>query len=200
MKKNVCVILFVLVIILLISSCGIIRRACHRSINRLDKEIVPFSSLPVEVKEFFNLPTSERQERYGRNRNLITINTAFEYELVHVGMIDGRRGERSNDMWISHYLLIDKTNNITYRFNFTGSSAIITFPVIVFDREIFMATDLNIFTELGFYRRRYEFADDDTIFLLWKNRRGGLHEPTFYRFSLESDRRFRRRTRHLTEN
>ena len=181
--KKICILLVTLVIISLISSCGIISRACHRNISRLDRDIVPFSSLPAEIKEFFNLPTNERQEKYGRNINLLTMNTTFEYELVHVGMIDGRRGERSNDMWISHWLLIDKTNNITYRLNHTGNSAIITFPVIVFDREIFISTERNIFTRLWLY----SIGEVEV-------------KPDFYRFSLESDRRFRRITRHLTEN
>jgi hypothetical protein len=165
MKKNRYLLLITLIIILITNSCGIAMRVCHKSINRLKKETVPFSSLPVEIKDFFyyyrNIPDSKMQ---GKDE-LFTCNTTYEYECQYIDMRGG-----SDGMWIACHLLIDKTNNITYRLSILEN---VPTPVIVYDREIFIPTAYNPFTTLWYYER-------------------GEKEFTFKRYFLESDRRFRR--------
>ena len=166
MKKRGYLTFILLVIVLTINSCGIVKRICYKSINRLEKDTVTFSSLPIEIKEYFfyyrKIPYLERQDK----DKLFTCNTAYEYEIEKVRLFTW------DDILISHYLLIDKTNNIIYRLNYETA----LFPVIVFDREIFIPTDNNIFSKLGRYER-------------------GEIELTFKRYFLESDGRFRRKTK-----
>ena len=100
------------------SSCGVIMRVCHKSINRLEKATIPFNSLPVEIKEYFYIVSTiktrtEIDEFFNNSKNvpptekggftpeLFTFNTAYEYEFKIVNVF------RNSDIWISHYLLID---------------------------------------------------------------------------------------------
>lgn len=166
-----------LVASVIMSSCGTISYVCNRSINRLEKDTVPFNSLPVEVKEFFsefsktrgreatmdffhnskNVPATKKHEYV--SPFLLTFNTAYKYQFKDVDFV--------KDLWISHYLLIDKTNKITYRIDYGNP-----FPVIVCDREVFIPTEFNIFST---YKRKPETVD-------------------FVRYLLDSDRKYRRKT------
>jgi len=162
------------------SSCGMITRICYRTTNRLEKDTVLFTSLPIEVKEFFdtvskmrpteldeffynseNVPLTEKQIKYC-NPYLFIFNTTYEYELKDVDRITGQIPSK---MWISHFLLTDKTNNITYRFNYEDFTRLI----IVYNRELFTPTKFNIYNDLYFNRVVY-----------------------FVKYSLDSDRRYRR--------
>ena len=135
MKK----VMYFILIVLIMTSCealhyvstvvvggavGNIDRACHKSINKLKQDTLPFDSLPIEIKDFFynikSIPSTEIHEL--TSTKLFTFNTYCEYELV-----EGKS--------VAHYLLIDKTNNLTYRYEYGCP-----FPIIVFDREIFIPT------------------------------------------------------------
>lgn len=159
------------------SSCGIMKRVCHKSINRLEKDTVSFYSLPIEVKDFFdtvsriktpaemdeffynsqNVPLTEKSLKYC-NPFVLVFNSTYEYELKTIYVF--------KEFWISHFLLVDKTNNITYRFNYAGFTRLI----IIFDREIFIPPTLN-------------------TFLLKKD---VLETLTFDRYSIESDKKYQR--------
>ena len=166
-----------IVIVLTMSNCWTISYVCHKSIDKkLENDIVPFDSLPVEVKEFFyaheklntnkemlefynnsqNVPLTERQK--GIHIDLLTFHTTYEYKLEVIDFV--------KDLWNSHYLLIDKTNKITYRIDYTC----IPSPVIVYGGEIFIPKVYNIYSV---YRNKLETV-------------------TFDRYSLDSDRRYRR--------
>jgi len=125
MKKNVCLILITLVAMLILSSCVSFEVLSHKSINRLKKKsTIPFSSLPVEVKEIL----------YSCDNclDIYTCNTAYEYELVNVSWL----------AWDPHWLLYDKTNDITYRLSYFSNP---TTPIIIYDREIFIPTDFYMY-------------------------------------------------------
>jgi len=130
MKKSVYIILITLCTVLIMSSCVSFETLSHKSINMLKNSTISFSSLPVEVKEYFycyrNIPYWEMQ---GKDI-LFICNTTFEYELKNVRWL----------AWDPHWLLIDKTNNITYRLSYFSN---VPTPVIVFDREVFIPTDYN---------------------------------------------------------
>ena len=128
----------------------LIMSSCNKSINNLKKDTVSFNSLPVEVKDFFYnirntpltgrheylefiynsgyVPSTERDEYHWPN--LYIFNTTYEYQFKTVGTLIGPSS------WISHYLLIDKTNNISYKIR-RGTPL----PIIIFDREIFGDVD-----------------------------------------------------------
>jgi len=157
MKKQV---FYFLSIILIISGC-------NKSINNFKKDNVSFSSLPVEVKDFFynvrdaslkerheffefihksgNVPSTEIHEY--RLPNLFTFNTTHEYEFKIVGTLIGPAS------WVSHCLLIDKTNNISYRIAYNTPT-----PVIVFDKKIFIPQVYNLFTV---YKDKFETLNFD---------------------------------------
>lgn len=150
--------------------CSIILDGCvvvnfHKSINKLEKDTISFNSLPVEVKEFFydikNIPTTESWN-FSMTR-LFTFNTTYEYEFKTIDAV--------KDLWISHYLLIDKTNNIIYRINYN-----IPRPVIVYNREIFIPTEYNVFSMLK--NKSEEEIEKMNL--------------TFDRYLLDSDRKYRR--------
>ena len=136
------------------SGCGLIMRGCHKSINRAKKDTVIFNDLPKEIKEFFytiaNIRGREkRHEFYSSSENvsltdrhklsinewfipnLFVFNTTYEYELKTVHVL------KSSNLWTSHFLLIDKTNNITYRINLGK------FPIIIYNAELFIPTVYN---------------------------------------------------------
>ena len=154
MKK----VMYFILIVLIMTSCealhyvstvvvggavGNIDRACHKSINKLEKDTIPFDSLPAEIKDFFynvkNMPSTEIREL--TKTRLFTFNTNCEYELI--------RGKSIT----APYLLIDKTNNLTYRYE-DGSP----FPIIVFDREIFIPTKYWISKEWKYDFEKLEFT------------------------------------------
>jgi hypothetical protein len=142
------------------SGCGVLEGLSYKSINRLKENTVPFNSLPIELKGFIdsisNMPNAADIE-------LITLNTFYKYEFQDIGMFSGR----SDEMWTASQLLVDKTNNISYRLSLLGN---IPTPIIIFDREIFIPTDFNIFTT--YY--------------------GELESMDFNRYLLDNDRRYRR--------
>ena len=125
MKKNVCFIS----ILLLMNGCVIFQKP----IKKLEKDNVSFSSIPVEVKEFFysikDVPLTESWDF--SLTELFTFNTAYDYQFQTIDLV--------KDLWISHYLLIDKTNNITYRMDY-GTPL----PVIVCGKELFVPTEFNV--------------------------------------------------------
>ena len=125
MKK----ILFFVLIAFIMNGC--ITMSLYKSIDKIEKDTVSFNSLPIEVKEFFYKSKKKSYEFY--LTQLFTFNTAYEYELKTIYTVKG--------LWISHYLLIDKTNNITYRIDY-GTP----YPFIVFDKELFIPTGFNIFS------------------------------------------------------
>jgi len=161
--KNVCLVLIILVTLLIMSSCVSFETLSHKSINMLKNSTISFSSLPVEIKEYFfyhrDMPYMQAIELQ-RNERLYICNTTFEYELKNVRWL----------AWDPHWLLIDKTNNITYRLSYFSN---IPTPVIVFDKEIFIPTNYNIFSMI-------RGLNEDEI------------KYTFKRYFLESDRRFRK--------
>ena len=124
------------------NSCGIISRVFYRSMNTIKEDNIPFNSLPIEVKELLhngrNKPSSAPVDYY--LPDLFVFNTTYEYQLEDVDMITGKI---PSEMWISHYLLIDKTNNITYRINYADFTRF----MIIFDKEIFTPTAYNIYGE-----------------------------------------------------
>jgi hypothetical protein len=145
-KKIICLITIALVM----SSCDVafiivigtpimvaekIDKNKRKSINRPKNKIetIPFDSLPDEVKELFyssknmlsdekNMPAEERRNFH--NRGLHSLNTVYEYQLESI--LGGAGG-------LSHFLVIDKTNNISYALE-VGDP----FPVVIFDRDVFI--------------------------------------------------------------
>ncbi|MDL2262899.1 hypothetical protein LJC11_05300, partial [Bacteroidales bacterium OttesenSCG-928-I21] len=67
------------------------------------------------------------------NIDLFTFNTAYKYEYKTIYLV--------KDLWISHYLLIDKTNKITYRIDYGTPS-----PVFINDKELFVPTKFMVFS------------------------------------------------------
>ncbi|MDL2297214.1 hypothetical protein LJC37_04585 [Bacteroidales bacterium OttesenSCG-928-E04] len=118
-------------IALIMNSCSIFQK----NIKRLDYSLVDFNSLPVEIKELFynkkNIPLEEVRDF--TEIDLFTFNTAYKYEYKTIDL--------AKDLWISHYLLIDKTNNITYRID-SGTP----FPVFVNGTELFIPTKFMVFS------------------------------------------------------
>ena len=183
MKK----IVFSIIIILTMNSCGLISRIGYRSINTIKEETVSYSSLPVEVKEYFhsikNIKTREEKEEFFNNSenvplsekhtgffpNLYIFNTPYEYEFTDADRITGQIPAK---MWISHFLLIDKTNKISYRINYE----ICTRLIFVCDREIFTPTKLNAWNEMV-------LKNEDEI---------KASNLTFNRYLLSKDGRYRR--------
>jgi hypothetical protein len=165
MKKNVYFISILLIMSIITSGCGVLMRVCHKSITVLKKDTIPFSSLPVEVKEFFyNSRKIPAREMNGEDVLFIS-NTSYEYELKTIYAV-------KEQLWTSHYLLIDKTNNITYRINYRRA----IYPIIVCNREIFIPTESNIFSKIM-------NKNDEEIEKLDLN---------FDRYLLYSDRKYRR--------
>ena len=141
MKKN----LYFILILFAVNGCIIFQKP----IKKLEKDNVPFSSIPVEVKDFFyilesintrterveffnnseNVPSTEKHDYF--SPQLFTFNTSYEYQFKTIDLV--------KDLWISHYLLIDKTNNITYRMDY-GTPL----PVIVCGKELFVPTEFNV--------------------------------------------------------
>jgi hypothetical protein len=183
MKK----IVFIIIIISTMSSCGFLSRICYRSIDTIKEDVVTYSSLPVEVKEYFDtigksslperddfLDNSEHVTSSEKPANhfipyLFIFNTAYTYEL---GIVLALKGSD----WISHFLVIDKTNNISYRMNIGRPIQ----PTIVYDREIFTPTDYNMIMDMTSKT---------------KNENKMLH-VTFNRHLLNNDGRYRRIWRH----
>ena len=164
MKK----IAFFILIAITMSGCGIIKRTCHKSIIKTKKEIVSFSDLPFEVKEFLitvkniqapydstravmfdffsnseNVPLAERErlDEYHCYPDIFIFNTDYEYKLTDVCRLTGKIPAT---LWISHFLLIDKTNNITYRINYEDRA----FPLIIYNGELFKPTELMMYSTL----------------------------------------------------
>ena len=127
-------IVFLILIMLVMNGCSIVW-SVHKHISKPKETNVSFNYLPVEVQEFFynsrKTPLSERYEF--SSTELLTFNTAYEYQFKTIALV--------KDLWISHYLLIDKTNNVTYRINYN-----IPRPVIVYDKKLYIPTQYNVFS------------------------------------------------------
>jgi hypothetical protein len=122
--------------------------SCNKSINDLEKDNVSFNSLPVEVKEcFYKMKETEKNNVYPTE--LVNLDTIYRYQLKTVKTVTGP--------WISHYLLIDETNNISYKIDFG-----VPFPIIVFDRKIFIPQVFNLFSV---YKDKFETLDFDVYLL-----------------------------------
>jgi hypothetical protein len=133
---NKIVYLFIIAVIVMMSSCGIFARISQISINKLEKDQVLFISLPAEIKEFFyNRKTLPPKGPWELSlTDFFAFNTACEYEFKSVETLIGP--------WISHYLLIDKTNKITYKIGYEHPT-----PIFIYDREIFIPTDYNVLSK-----------------------------------------------------
>jgi len=176
-----------LVASVIMSSCGTISYVCNKSINRLEKDTIPFNSLPAEVKDFINeykkirgreasiefflnsknVPSAEKHElsiNKWYEPFVFIFNTAYEYQFKTIDAV--------KDLWISHYLLIDKTNKITYRINYGRPVS----PIFVYNNEIFIPIEeYNLFSVI--WGKDLETFDLD-----------------FVRYLLDSDRKYRRKT------
>jgi len=164
MKKNIIypvLIIFALTMI----SCNTASRTGQISINKLENDIVPFSSLPNEIKEFlytlnnvrtraelFEIyKTSEHvplTQRHGFEPRLFIFNTTYEFEhkTVPLRVWYGNR----------YILLTDRTNDIIYRIDM-GTPG----PFFIYNnRELFipttfggvLATNVDRFDTLTFNR------------------------------------------------
>jgi len=176
------IIFFILIAVLLvISGCGgTISRVVHKSIEKHEKETVPFNALPVEIQEFFYnarearlksreeysefllntgyVPTAE-SDKYKKNTyfppDLYIFNTDYEYKFKEVDAVKG--------LWISHYLLIDRTNNRIYRLGLGKKPT----PIFVYDRELYISTDYMAFSARNFGSLNFDryLLDNKTHYL-----------------------------------
>ena len=164
MKKNVCFISMILIMSIIMNGCGIIKRVFHRSIDTIKEETITFSYLPVEVKDFLYKSRKIPSWEMNGEDELFVCNTSYEYELKTIDAV--------KELWISHDLLIDKTNNITYRINY----GIGMYPIIVCNREIFISTKSNLLSMI------VNKSEDEMENMNW----------TFNRFLLDNDKRYQR--------
>lgn len=120
-------------IILIAGSCCMNRY--DYSINDLEKYDVSFNSLSDEMKEFFykikDIPSTEKYEF--SLQELINLDTNHDLQIETVKTKIGP--------WIDYYLLLDKTNNISYKIDY-GTP----FPIIIFDKKAFIPQEYNLFS------------------------------------------------------
>ena len=146
-----------LIFISIMNSCSILSRTDTDTgqihIDELEQTVVPFGALPCEIQEFLHTQSEIRgrrnvEEFYNNSEHvplteryhhftprLFIFNNTYEYEYVRVG----------STLWDKYFLLINKTNDITYRIRM-GTPG----PLFVYNnRELFMPTDFNVLSKSG---------------------------------------------------